>query len=65
MSEHRQDSFDWQKVARRDLARWAKVNAERDQLVRAAAASGLPKAEIHAITGIARTTIDRILGAGQ
>lgn len=48
-------------MSRRDLARWARNNAERDQLVRAAAAAGLPKTEIYALTGIARTTIDRIL----
>jgi hypothetical protein len=38
---------------------WASI--ERDELVRAAHAAGVSKNRIHTITGIARTTIDRIL----
>ena len=34
----------------------------RDQLVRDAHAAGITKTDIHRITGIARTTIDRIVG---
>src|SRR5690348_15761001 len=38
---------------------WASI--ERDELVRAAHEAGVSKNRIHTITGIARTTIDRIL----
>lgn len=48
-------------MSRRDLARWARVNAERDQLVRQARASGLGVNEITRITGLAKTTVIRIL----
>jgi hypothetical protein len=43
------------------LQAWATVH--RDELVQAAHRAGVPKNRIHAITGIARTTIDRILEA--
>jgi hypothetical protein len=43
------------------LTVWAAQNARRDDLVRRARAVGVPKNRIHALTGIARTTIDRIL----
>jgi hypothetical protein len=43
------------------LQAWATV--ERDELVHAAYQAGVSKNRIHAITGIARTTIDRILDA--
>lgn len=46
------------------LAKWAACVAERDELVRGAFAAGIPKHRIHTLTGIARTTIDRILAAG-
>ena len=49
--------------AERDLRDWALNNARRDTLVRNALRAGLTKTEIHTITGIARTTIDRILEA--
>lgn len=53
--------------ARELLAGWkAKqetVTSRRDEVVRVAVASGLSKSEIHRITGIARTTIDRIIEA--
>lgn len=45
--------------AEQALAAWASV--ERDGLVRAAYEAGVSKNRIHTITGIARTTIDRIL----
>ncbi|WP_157546733.1 hypothetical protein [Hamadaea tsunoensis] len=48
-----------QDEAEKALAAWASV--ERDELVRAAHAAGVSKNRIHTITGIARTTIDRIL----
>jgi hypothetical protein len=43
------------------LQAWATV--QRDDLVRAAHAAGVSKNRIHALTGIARTTVDRILEA--
>jgi hypothetical protein len=51
--------------ARELLAGWAAerhtVAGRRDELVRAAVEAGLSKAEVHRLTGIARTTIDRIV----
>jgi hypothetical protein len=47
--------------AERELVAWATANACRDDIVIAAHQAGVSKARIHAITGIARTTIDRIL----
>ncbi|MGI5423044.1 hypothetical protein [Actinomadura luteofluorescens] len=47
--------------AEQDLRDWATNNARRDDLVRAARLAGLSKLRIHELTGIARTTIDRIL----
>lgn len=41
------------------LQAWATV--QRDELVQAAHQAGVSKNRIHAITGIARTTVDRIL----
>jgi hypothetical protein len=38
------------------------VDGRRDEAVRAAAEAGLTKSEIHWLTGIARSTLDRILG---
>jgi hypothetical protein len=43
------------------LQAWATVH--RDDLVRAAHQAGVSKNRIHALTGIARTTVDRILEA--
>ena len=39
------------------------VGSRRDEVVRAAIDAGLSKSEVHRLTGIARTTIDRIIGA--
>jgi hypothetical protein len=51
-------------VAQANLAAWAdhagSVKRERDQVVRAAIRAGVPRSVIHRITGLARTTIDRI-----
>lgn len=47
--------------AEKQLTEWAANNAHRDDLVRAALAAGVSKNRIHTLTGIARTTIDRIL----
>ena len=53
--------------ARQMLAAWATeqdaVGSRRDGVVRAAIDAGLSKSEVHRLTGIARTTIDRIAGA--
>jgi len=38
-----------------------RIEAERDQLVRGAVARGITKHRVHVLTGIARTTIDRII----
>ena len=52
--------------AREMLAGWAAeqdaVGSRRDEVVRAAIDAGLSKSEVHRLTGLARTTIDRILG---
>jgi hypothetical protein len=45
------------------LRAWATVTAQRDELVEAAHQAGVSKNRIHTLTGIARTTIDRILEA--
>jgi len=46
--------------ARRALMEWAANDRRRDDVVRAALAAGVTKTEIHRLTGIARSTIDRI-----
>lgn len=45
----------------RQLTEWAISNHGRNALVRRANLAGVTKNEIHHLTGIARTTIDRIL----
>lgn len=47
--------------ARDLLDRWARNDAMRDKVVIRAYQAGVSKREIHVRTGIARTTIDRIL----
>ena len=53
--------------AREMLAAWAAdhdaVGSRRDEVVRAAIDAGVSKSEVHRLTGMARTTIDRIVGA--
>lgn len=46
--------------ARRALAEWAANDARRDDVVRAALSAGVTKTEVYEMTGIARSTIDRI-----
>jgi hypothetical protein len=50
------------------LASWAAdrraVHGRRVQVVRTAAEAGLIKSEIHRLAGLARRTLDRILGTG-
>ena len=43
------------------LLEWAMNNAQRDELVRDAVRDGVPKQRVHVITGLSRTTIDRIV----
>ena len=45
------------------LAEWAIVTRDRDNRVRAAAAAGVTRYRIGQLTGIAKTTIIRILRA--
>jgi hypothetical protein len=51
--------------AREMLIAWAAeqdaVASRRDEVVRAAVDAGVSKIEVHRLTGIARTTIDRII----
>ena len=47
--------------ARELLTEWASVNASRDERIRTAYHSGVSKSEIARLTGVARTTVDRIL----
>jgi len=50
--------------ARELLSDWADVARSRDDRVRTALESGLSKSEMSRLTGIARSTIDRIVGSG-
>jgi hypothetical protein len=45
------------------LSEWVIVTRDRDSRVRAAVASGVSKHRVHQLTGISRSTIDRILAA--
>jgi len=55
--------------AREMITTWAAAQraaaARRDEVVRAAVAAGLSKSEVHRLTGIARTTVNRIVGSGR
>ena len=51
-------------AAYKDLRRWAKANGRRDEVIRAAVAAGIDYRSIQEITGVARTTIARIVGPG-
>ena len=46
-----------------ELHAWALANDQRDDVIRAAAAAGVSLQRIQEVTGIARTTIMRILGS--
>jgi hypothetical protein len=54
-------SDDEQAAAERELARYRHTVDGRDDMVRRARYAGVSKNRIHVLTGIARTTIDRIL----
>jgi hypothetical protein len=49
--------------AERMLSEWVIVTRDRDNRVRAAVAAGVSKHRVYQLTGIARSTIDRILAA--
>jgi hypothetical protein len=46
------------------LIEWAKVARDRDNRVRAAVGAGVTKLRVSQLTGLGRSTIDRILAAG-
>jgi hypothetical protein len=46
------------------LREWAKVHKRRDEVIRAAVAAGIDHRTVQQITGVARTTIARIVGPG-
>ena len=48
-------------AAEQRLIEWVTVTRDRDRRVRAAVAAGLSKHRVHRLTGIGRSTIDRIL----
>jgi hypothetical protein len=50
-------------AAETELRAWAAADAQRDDVIREAAAAGVSLPRIQEITGIARTTIMRILGS--
>jgi predicted transcriptional regulator len=45
---------------RAELQRYADMRRGRDELVRRALAAGITKKEIHELSGMSRSTIDRI-----
>jgi hypothetical protein len=47
-----------------DCVRWATNYARRDLVVMTAHRAGVSRHRIHELTGIARSTIDRILAGG-
>lgn len=51
-------------TARRDLRRWATVYSQRDELIHSAKAAGLGVNEITRLTGLAKTTVLRVLEGG-
>jgi hypothetical protein len=51
------------RAAYKALAAWARADAGRDSAVRAAVAAGFTGRDIQVITGIARTTIMRIMAS--
>lgn len=53
--------IDEQAEAERELTRYRETLDGRDDMVRRARVAGLSKNRIHTLSGIARTTVDRIL----
>jgi hypothetical protein len=58
------DPFAERHAAYAALRKWAKVHAQRDAVIRAAVAAGIDRRSIQGITGVARTTIARIVTRG-
>jgi len=58
------DPFAERHAANTALRKWAKVHAQRDEVIRAAVAAGIDQRSIQGITGVARTTIARIVARG-
>lgn len=56
------DEMPWSKACE-ELRQWAIVHARRDEVIRKAAAAGVGQRQIQEITGVARTTIARILAS--
>lgn len=54
-------SDDGKAAAERELMQYRRTVEGRDGMVRRANAAGVSKNRIHVVTGIARTTIDRML----
>lgn len=54
-------SDDDKATAERELVQYRRTVDGRDDMVRRARSAGISKHRIHVLTGIARTTIDRIL----
>lgn len=53
---------DWSpEHAEQELAAWAAANNYRDEIIRSAYRAGVTKARIRTLTGVSRTTIDRVL----
>jgi hypothetical protein len=48
-------------AAYKALRKWAQVYSKRDEVIRAAVAAGIDQRSIQQITGVARTTIIRIV----
>lgn len=48
-----------------ELIAWRDHHAQRDAMLRRAHAAGVNKHRIHLLTGIARTTIDRVLSSAD
>lgn len=55
------DPFAEQRAATKALREWAKVHAQRDEVIRTAVEAGIDHRTIQEITGVARTTIARII----
>jgi hypothetical protein len=55
------DPFAVRHAAYEALRAWARVHGQRDEVIRAAVAAGVDQRSIQEITGVARTTIARIV----
>jgi 3-keto-L-gulonate-6-phosphate decarboxylase len=58
------DPFAERHAAYTALRKWAKVHKQRDEVIRVAVAAGIDQRSIQEITGVARTTIGRIVARG-